>query len=100
MENEESFYSIPRYINGGRIVMGFPADEIIPALVTFALFGFNNEILSGLIIGAVVFTFIRYFKQSKGNNFFKLTFYWYSSKSLKRAVFNKTPAPSEIYWLN
>ena len=100
MENEESFFSIPRYINGGRIVMGFPADEIIPALLTFALLGFNNHILPGLITGAVVFTFIRYFKQTKGNNFFKLTLYWYSPQSLKRAVFKKTPAPSEIYWLN
>ncbi len=95
-----NFYTIPRYIDQGRVIMGFPADEVLPVLFIFGIFSAMNYMLTGAIIGGVVGVGLHVLKQGKGDNFLPLTFYWFSPSALTKQVFKRTPSPCRKYWLN
>ncbi|WP_423252438.1 type IV conjugative transfer system protein TraL [Vibrio vulnificus] len=46
MEDPHQFFSIPKHMNKGRRLLGFPADEIAPALIIFGLsFWLKHEMI-------------------------------------------------------
>ncbi len=100
MNEHANFYSIPRYLDQGNIIMGFPADEVIPALIVFGVFLFANYMMTGMLIGTAVAIALRTLKQGKGDNFLSLILFWYCPSALSKSVFKHTPAPCDKYWLN
>ena len=100
MENERDFFSIPHYIDQGRIIMGFPADEIIPALAIFFLFAMKNYMVTGLLCAAALFVVLRRIKRSQGENVIALTFFWFTPDKLSSSFFKRTPTADKKYWLN
>ena len=100
MNEHANFYSIPKYLDQGNINMGFPADEVIPALVVFGVLSVAGYMLTGMFVAVVIAVALRTIKQGKGNNFLRLAAYWFSPASLSKNVFKHTPPPCDKYWLN
>ena len=100
MENERDFFAIPHYIDQGRVIMGFPADEILPALTLFFLFALKNYLVTGLLCAAVLFIAIRRIKRSQGEHVIALTFFLYAPDKLSPAFFKRTSTSDKKYWLN
>lgn len=100
MEERANFYSIPRHLDQGHVIMGLPADEVLPALVVFGAFAMANYIVTGMIIAAVIGIGLRTIKQSHGENFLPLIVYWFSPASLTKSLFKHTPPSCYKYWLN
>ena len=100
MENERDFFSIPHYIDQGRVIMGFPADEIVPALALFFLFAMKNFLVTGIFSAAALFIVIRKIKRIKGENVIALTFFWFAPDKLSPSFFKRTPTSDKKYWLN
>ncbi|GEK15876.1 hypothetical protein AFI02nite_39120 [Aliivibrio fischeri] len=80
--------------------MGFPADEVIPALIVFGVLFAAGYMLTGMLFSGVITLGLRTIKQGQGNNFLRLTAYWFSPASLSKSVFKHTPPPCDKYWLN
>lgn len=100
MDNEQNFFKLPHYIDQGRIVMGMPLDEILPAACVFAVFAVAKYMMTGLIIGAVIFFLLRNIKQGKGDNFLILILYWFAPAGMSKSIFKHTPSADKRYWLN
>lgn len=96
----KNFYTVPRYLDQGNVIMGFPADEVFPVIIIFGIFSLMNYMLTGAVVGGVVGVGLHVLKQGHGDNFLSLMFYWFSPAALTKQMFKKTPSPCRKYWLN
>lgn len=100
MDDEQNFFTLPHYIDQGRIVMGMPIDEVMPAGIVFGLFVIANYMMTGLVIAVIIFLALRRLKQDKGDNFIPLILYWFSPPTISALIFKRTPPADKRYWLN
>ncbi|AIW17182.1 type IV conjugative transfer system protein TraL [Vibrio europaeus] len=99
MENPDLFFSIPRHMNTGKRLAGFPRDEIIPAIVVFGLCFWQGYSILGIILGLGWFGGIRFLKVGYGEHIVALTFYWWTEGLLSQAYFTRTPSSERRYWI-
>lgn len=100
MDNQRLFYAIPKHLNKGKRLIGFPRDEVLPAAIMFALFFVAKKYIIGLILGGVWFMGLRYIKVQYGENIIALSLYWWGNADLNRNIFKRTPAAIRRYWLS
>ncbi|ENO8811609.1 type IV conjugative transfer system protein TraL [Photobacterium damselae] len=101
MNENQTFYKIPHYLDQGRLFMGMPLSEVLPAVTVFGIFMLARYMMTGLAIGTVIFFILRTLRQGKGDNFIPLMLYWYSPPAANRyGVFKNTPSSDKRYWLN
>lgn len=100
MNNQQLFFAIPKHLNKGKRVIGFPRDEILPALTLFVLFFIAKHYAIGLVLGLVWFQGLRYIKVQYGDNIIALSLYWWGSASFSKNLFKHTPAAQRRYWLS
>ncbi|MGR5187294.1 type IV conjugative transfer system protein TraL [Photobacterium damselae] len=101
MDEQSTFYKIPHYLDQGRLLMGMPLSEVLPALLVFGLFMLVNYMMTGLVIGLVIFFATRQLRQGKGDNFIPLMLFWYAPAfANKYGLFKNTPSSDKRYWLN
>lgn len=101
MDEQRTFYLIPHYLDQGRLIMGMPMSEVLPAMSVFGLFASAQYMMTGLVIGLVLFFLTRYLRQGRGDNFIPLMLYWYSPHiTNKYGLFKHTPSSDKRYWLN
>ncbi|WP_317919406.1 type IV conjugative transfer system protein TraL [Vibrio sp. MACH09] len=99
MENPELFFSIPRHMNKGKRIAGFPRDEVLPAAILFLFCFWQSQSIPGLILGFAWFGSLRYLKVTYGENIIALTFYWWTEGLLSRTYFTRTPSSEKRYWI-
>ncbi|ENM5897358.1 type IV conjugative transfer system protein TraL [Vibrio mimicus] len=100
MEDQRLFFSIPKHLNKGKRLLGFPRDEFLPALVIFVLGFVSKHYAIGFVLGLVWFQGLRYLKVQYGNNIIALSLYWWGSASFSQNFFRHTPAAQRRYWLS
>lgn len=100
MEERTNFYAIPRHLDQGYVIMGFPADEVLPALMVFGALAIAGYMMTGMVLAAVIAVSLRTIKQGHGDNFLPLIVYWFSPSSLTKSLFKHTPPSCYKYWLN
>lgn len=99
MENPRQFFTIPKNLNNKMTLIGFPIDELAPALTMFGLLFSANQALIGMALAAVWFTGIRRLKRQFGMSILRLSAYWYSPTEFSKSFLKRTPAACRRYWL-
>ncbi|HIF9354056.1 TPA: type IV conjugative transfer system protein TraL [Photobacterium damselae] len=101
MDEHDTFYKIPHYLDQGKLVMGMPMVEVGPGIGVFGLFVMAKYMMAGLVAGLAVFFTMRTLRQGKGENFLPLFLFWYMPESATKAcLFPSTPSSDKRYWLN
>jgi conjugal transfer pilus assembly protein TraL len=100
MDNPALFFSIPKQLSKGKTFLGFPSDEVLPALVIFGIFLAGRHEVVGFVLAAVWFLGLHSIKKTHGDNFIRLTLYWYAPDSLSTPLFAITPSAEKRYWIH
>ncbi|PSU39913.1 type IV conjugative transfer system protein TraL [Photobacterium frigidiphilum] len=100
MENPALFFSIPKQLSKGKTLLGFPRDELLPSLVIFGILFTGRHEAVGFILAAIWFIGLHSLKKTHGDNFIRLTLYWYAPDNLSAPLFNTTPSAEKRYWIH
>lgn len=100
MENQARFFRIPKHLDKGMMLCGFPVDEVGPALVLFSVFFFffQSEIMGAGLACAWFFS-LRILKQHHGAYCIPLFFYNLMPKSIVKMMFKRTPSTHKKNWI-
>ncbi|GEA23772.1 type IV conjugative transfer system protein TraL [Vibrio harveyi] len=99
MEDPHQFFSIPKHMNKGRRWLGFPVDEIAPALTMFGLSFWLHHEMIGLALSLAWFGGLRYIKSQHGDNIIALAIYWWGASFINSTLFKRTPSATRRYWI-
>ncbi|MGY5652136.1 type IV conjugative transfer system protein TraL [Vibrio cincinnatiensis] len=99
MNDENLFFSIPKHLNKGKRMMGLPRDEVLPALIIFALFFLAKHQVIGLGLAVAWFLGLRSIKVQYGENIIALASYWWGNALINKQIFKRTPSSEHRYWL-
>lgn len=99
MEDPHQFFSIPKHMNKGRRWLGFPVDEIAPALTVFGLSFWLHHEMIGLALSLAWFGGLRYIKSQHGDNIIALAIYWWGASFINSTLFKRTPSATRRYWI-
>lgn len=99
MEDPHQFFSIPKHMNKGRRWLGFPVDELIPALCIFGLSFWLKHEMIGLTLSLAWFGGLRYIKAQYGDNIVTLSLYWWGASFVSPTLFKRTPSACCRYWI-
>ncbi len=99
MENKTQFYSIPKYLNTGKMVFGLPRDEVLPAVLIFACAFVTKHYGIGFCLGSAWFVGLRYLKVQYGENIVTYLIYWWCNPTINNLLFKHTPPSIKRYWL-
>ncbi|CAH6836428.1 Protein TraL [Vibrio chagasii] len=100
MENKAQYYAIPKYLNSPKRMFGLPREEVLPALVIFALGFFAKHYGIGFVIAACWFMGLRYLKTQYGEHIVAYATYWWGSAAINQQIFKHTPPAIKRYWLS
>ena len=98
MENPEQYYLIPKSLDQGAILMGFPRVEILPALVCVIVGSGINQLPLGISASVVSFVLIKYLRKRYGNNVFSRFMYTHLSTYRSKNFYKRIPSASIKYW--
>ncbi|MGF1815807.1 type IV conjugative transfer system protein TraL [Vibrio splendidus] len=99
MEDPHQFFSIPKHMNKGRRWLGFPVDELVPALCIFGLSFWLKHEMIGLTLSLAWFGGVRYIKSQYGDSVVTLSLYWWGASFVSPALFKRTPSACRRYWI-
>ncbi|EJG1645634.1 type IV conjugative transfer system protein TraL (plasmid) [Vibrio harveyi] len=99
MEDPHQFFSVPKHMNKGRRWLGFPVDEIAPALTMFGLSFWLHHEMIGLALSLAWFGGLRYIKSQHGDNIIALAIYWWGASFINSTLFKRTPSATRRYWI-
>ncbi|APP09080.1 MULTISPECIES: type IV conjugative transfer system protein TraL [Vibrio harveyi group] len=99
MEDPHQFFSVPKHMNKGRRWLGFPVDEIAPALTVFGLSFWLHHEMIGLALSLAWFGGLRYIKSQHGDNIIALAIYWWGASFINSTLFKRTPSATRRYWI-
>lgn len=99
MEDPHQFFAVPKHMNKGRRLVGFPMDEVLPAFVTFGFAFWLGHEMIGMVIAMAWFGGLRYIKSQYGDHIIAQASYWWGASFMKRVLFTRTPAASKRYWI-
>lgn len=100
MEDPARFFSIPKQLSKGGTFLGFPRDEVLPALTILGLFTMGRHEAVGFILAAMWFIGLHTLKKRHGDNVIRLTLYWYAPDNLSAPLFSTTPSAEKRYWIH
>jgi conjugal transfer pilus assembly protein TraL len=92
-------FIIARHLDRGRTLLGFPMDEMLPALALFFWLLSTRHLVWGLVLGLVWFIGLREIKQRWGAHALFLGLHRYAPGEWGRGVFPRTPAAHRRYWV-
>ncbi|MBY7933085.1 type IV conjugative transfer system protein TraL [Vibrio furnissii] len=98
MEHPEQYYVVPKSLDQGSILMGFPRVEILPALCVVGLGFMIDYRMLGLSAGFVIFFLVKYLRRKYGENVFSRVMYSYFSTYRNKNFFKRLPSASIKYW--
>lgn len=99
MDNPTQFFSIPKHLNNTPTLLGFAMDELVPALVVFAVLFMMDHALIGMALASSWFLGMRRMKSQYGMCVLRLTAYWYAPAEFSALFLKRTPAACRRYWL-
>ncbi|WP_299006894.1 type IV conjugative transfer system protein TraL [uncultured Shewanella sp.] len=100
MDNPTLFFSIPKHLNNQKTLLGFPIDELAPALCIFFILFSAQYAATGFFLAAAWFLSMRKLKSQYGHNALRLALFWYAPNEFSKSFFKVTPSASKRYWLN
>lgn len=98
MENPDQYYVVPKSLDKGAILMGFPRVEILPALMIAGTSFMIHHQMIGLSVASVTFFSIKYVRRRYGENVFSRIMYSYLSTNKSNNFFKRLPSSSIKYW--
>lgn len=98
MEHPEQYYLIPKSLDNGRLLMGLPIEEALPALVCLGVGFLIGHEMVGFLLGVFLLFSVRYVKGRYGANVFIRTLYYYFTSSQWRRPFKRLPPAGLRYW--
>ncbi|ELI5720906.1 type IV conjugative transfer system protein TraL [Vibrio fluvialis] len=98
MEHPEQYYLVPKSLDQGAILMGFPRVEVLPALAVACIGFLLKHGMLGISVGSVVFFLIKYIRRKYGENVFSRVMYSYFSTYRNSNFFKRLPSASIKYW--
>jgi conjugal transfer pilus assembly protein TraL len=98
--DQDSFYSVSRFLNEPRRILGCTMDEFLPAF----LVGFMGFV-GGFSFYALLFVMVwvlslKALKSRYGMNIVMITIYWYCPREISQSIFKETPPSDYKFWLS
>ncbi len=97
-QDKQTLFVFPNYLQSGLKVAGFPADEVLPAMLIFLmLFNLNKIVAIAACIG--FFLSIRSLKVRFGSRFIIHFVHWFGDDNANKTIFKRTPSATKKYWI-
>lgn len=99
MGEDASKYKFPETLNLQKRLFGLPPEEAIVFLLC-GVIGFCCDILVVmLVVGVILWLFIRHLKKGQGSEWLMNLLYWYLPTMLFRVQFRRIPTSSHRHWM-
>ncbi|BET65019.1 MULTISPECIES: type IV conjugative transfer system protein TraL [Yersinia pseudotuberculosis complex] len=98
-EDKQSRYQFPQTFSEQRRIIGIPLDEAIAAMTPLCWGVIYNHHFAGLIIGAVLWFALNWFKKGRGSTWLYNMCYWYLPSYLFKGLYKILPDSSYRLWL-